>query len=92
MPKSIKDNLTNILILLVTAFGGTLGAMILSRLDKQGEDIVLLKVYVGASKIVEDTNKEKNQEQDKEIEKLRNAKGIALFKHEQGILKPQYER
>lgn len=92
MANSIKENFTNILLFLVAAFGGTLGTRILNILEQQGKDIVEIKVYVGASKIIEDTIKEKNQEQDKEIERLRNAKGIAFFKHETGNLKPQYER
>lgn len=76
MPRTVKENLTNILIIIVTGMGGFMGNQIISNQTEMQKDITAIKVSVGISN-------QKNIDQDSDIKRLQDAKSVVnLFKHE----------
>jgi hypothetical protein len=76
MPKSVQEQFTNILLFLVAAFGGVLGTTILTNQKEMQKDITEIKISIGIGN-------QKNIDQDDDIKRLKDVKGVVkLFKHE----------
>lgn len=83
MAKTIQEQLTNILLILSFAFGGTLGTLILSNQDNMQKDITAIKVSIGIDKNKIENIEKQNEKQENRLDKIQSISSIEkLFKHE----------
>jgi hypothetical protein len=89
--KTLKEQFTNVLLVLSMAFGGTLGTLILSNQDTMQKDITAIKVSIGVDKTKIEDIEQRNDKQDNRLDKIQGVTANQkLFKHEDFFILNNY--